>query len=158
MIAYRLICDETNEVIFGIKNDSKDKVINKLNKGLQNIRPYNYLVPYYNNSNAKFAFQSKDAFYYFLYDLCKFTDEDIQALKDKGFKVIKLNLGVYSCGYSKILCTFFDDEIVEFKMDSIENFCNNADSYKHNYTLINYTNEIAKEFKQNHYKNIKFYS
>ena len=78
-------------------------------------------------------------------------------LEKLGYKVINEELGCYSRGLSKILCTHFDDEIVELKTELLSELFENADSMK--YSKISQPilpKEIIKECKDQFYKNVKF--
>ena len=155
MKTYRLENEMFDEVMFGVDNFIDNETLRRLNKGLSKIKPYTHCVPYY--PKAKFSFVSLNAFKYFLFGICKFSFEDVQKLKELGFYVLELDLGVYSTGLSKLFCTFFDDEIVEqLKCDLTELFIN-ADSIK--YRTINQppvSKENIKDCKNAYYKNVKF--
>ncbi len=155
MKTYRLENEMFDEVMFGVDNFINNETLQKLNKGLSRVKPYTHCVPYY--PKAKFSFVSLNAFKYFLFGICKFSFEDVQKLKELGFYVLELDLGVYSTGLSKLFCTFFDDEIVEqLKCDLTELFIN-ADSIE--YRTINQppvSKENIKDCKNAYYKNVKF--
>jgi len=155
MKTYRLENEMFDEIMFGVDNFINDETLQRLNTGLSKIKPYTHCVPYYNK--AKFSFVSLDALKYFLFGICKFSFEDVQKLKQLGFYVLELDLGVYSTGLSKIFCTFFDDEIVEqLKCDLTELFTN-ADSIKYNEINQPYVpKESIKHCKNAYYKNVKF--
>ena len=74
-----------------------------------------------------------------------------------GYKVINEKLECYSRGLSKIICTHFDNEIVELKTELLSELFDNADSMKYDtiYQPI-LPKEIIKECKDQFYKNVKF--
>lgn len=155
MKTYRLQNGTVGEIMFGVDNFTNDETLNKLNKGLSKIKPYTHCVPYY--PKAKFSFISLNAFKYFLFGICKFDEEDIKHLQTLGFCVYELDLGVYSTGLSKLFCTYFDDEIVEFLKYDLDFLFANADSFK--YRSINQPpvpKESIKEVKNQYYKDVKF--
>lgn len=156
MRAFRLICDtEDNDIIFGIDNFSNNAVLKKLNNGLSKIRPYEQLVPFYKNS--KFAFSSLESFKFFLFHLCKFSFFDLIELEDLGFAFIDEDLEGYAKGLSKILCTYFDDEVNNFKKESLTDFFATADSREYEIIKIGpYPKEDIKACKAQFYQNVKF--
>lgn len=155
MQAYRLVDVSENELIFGVDNLINNASLEKLAKGVAKIRPYNQAVPYY--KNTKFAFISFNAFKYFLFEVCQLTYDDLIELEKLGYKVINEELECYSRGLSKILCTHFDNEIVELKTELLSELFDNADSMKYDtiYQPI-LPKEIIKECKDQFYKNVKF--
>jgi hypothetical protein len=52
---------------------------------------------------------------YFLFGLCNFTLEDINELAENGFRIQKLNLGVFSSGLSNMYVSYYDDEVDEYE-------------------------------------------
>ena len=155
MRAFRLTDGTENELIFGVDNSINNATLDKLKKGLARIKPFEQVVPYYKNS--KFAFISFNAFKYFLFGLCDFSYEDLIELERLGYKVIDEDLSCYSRGLSKLICTYFDDEVVELKTELLSKLFENADSMKYDtiYQPI-LPKEIIKECKDQFYKNVKF--
>lgn len=155
MQAYRLVNETENDIIFGVDNLNNNVTLEKLAKGISNTRPYNQAIPYYKNS--KFAFTSFNAFKYFLFDICRLNHDDLLELERLGYKVQNEDLGCYSKGLSKILCTYFDDEVVELKMELLSELFENADSMKYNgIAQPILPKEITKSCKAKFYKNVKF--
>lgn len=155
METYRLVGITNDEIIFGIDNLVNNAVLDKLNKGVAKVRPYNHAVPYYVKS--KFAFISFNAFKHFLFNVCEFSFEDLTELEKLGFKVIKQDLECYSRGLSKLFCTYFDDEVVELKEVLLSELFENADSCDYrNINQPGIQKELIKECKDQYYKNIKF--
>lgn len=156
MITYRLIYDEVEEIVFGIANPDKNKSLEKLKKGIKSICPYKEVVAHYKND--KFAFQSFNAFKYFLFGLCKLDLNDIKELEKLGFRVTVQELRVYMRGLSKILCTYFDDEVVEpINLVLLSELFENADSM--DYIEVErppVPKEFIKDCKDQYYKNVKF--
>lgn len=103
----------SDEFMFGVDNPNNSKAVRKLNMGLSEYKPWNFCIPYY--KNAHFAFIGIDELKYFLIQICKLTYDDIVELGSEGYRIYELKLSTYSCGLSKLLATYFDDEIDNYK-------------------------------------------
>lgn len=156
MITFRILEPNNEEIIFGLNNENNLASIEKLNNGTRNLRPYKYLVPFY--KNAKFSFNSFNCLKFFLFNVCNLNQQDLEELDKLGFKVVKLDLCVYSKGLSKLFCTYFDDEVVEsFNPMLFTELFANADSMKYNYVnLTPASSEDSRQCKDHYYKTIKF--
>lgn len=114
----------SDEFMFGVDNPNSSQAVMKLNMGLSSYKPWNFCIPYY--KNAHFAFIGIDELKYFLIRMCNLTYDDIVELGIEGYRIYELKLSTYSCGLSKLLATYFDDEIDEYKNgedgQSISNF------------------------------------
>ena len=99
------------DVVFGLPptyNESPgEKYINEL---FSNMKPWNHCIPYYKNSH--FAFISINALCTFLFDKfdTNISEDVLKDIEDK-FYVQSFDLTVWSSGFSKFLCTYFDDEV-----------------------------------------------
>lgn len=155
MRAYTLTDNSGDDIIFGVDNITRNTTLEKLNKGLAKIRPYNELVPFYKDS--KFAFMGLNAFKYFLFKLCEFTYMDIIELEILGYEIIEEEIICVCNGMSRILCTHLDDEIVELKKESLTEFFANADSRE--YEIVpqpQHSPGDIKDCKAQFYSKIKF--
>lgn len=105
------------ELIFGIPSEYvKTKSEKKINSLFEKMQPWNHAIPYYPKS--KFAFVSSDAILTFLCFKTELTDEEKRTLAE-NFYVEIFELDTWSCGLSKFLCTYFDDEIINDTYDTI---------------------------------------
>lgn len=159
MKAYRLVNKEVGEIIFGVKNEERNDTLKKLNKGLKQIRPYNFCVsyPYWVNPKPKFAFLKLNGFKFFLFSICKFDLDDVEELKKLGYYVEEQELELYNNGLSKFLCTHLDEDIVELKKVVLTELFASTESMKHEKVSIEKAFEDDIKFcKSKYYKNVKF--
>ena len=155
MRAFRLTDGTENELIFGVDNSINNATLGKLKKGLARIKPFEQVVPYYKNS--KFAFISFNAFKYFLFGLCDFSYEDLIELERLGYKVIDEDLSCYSRGLSKLICTYFDDEVVELKTELLSKLFENADLKDYKVVTLDVgPDKFIKECRNQFYRSVPF--
>lgn len=157
MQAYRIINSNNLkwEFITGIPNAENNEVFAKFNRGLSKVRPYNHAVPYPRRS--MFAIMNKTGLNYFLFNLCEFTLDDLKFLQSSGYKVVDEELSVYSSGFSKLFCTYFEDEIVELKEVDFTSIYTNADSVKNiEVKNSNILPEDIRYCKNTYYKDVVF--
>jgi hypothetical protein len=99
------------DIIFGMPPTYCKKIgEKKIHSMLLELKPWKYAIPYYNKS--KFAFISSDALLTFLFGNFnnEYSEEEFKSICDNYF-VESFELNVWSSGLSKLLCTYFDDEI-----------------------------------------------
>ena len=157
MKAYKIINqnDSSWEFIKGIENTENNPIIAKFNAGLAKQRPYNHAVPYPRNS--MFAIMKKNGLSYFLFDLCKFTYDELKEFQSMSYKLIEEELCVYSYGFSKLFCTYFEDEIVELTEVNFTDIYIDADSISYTKVEEPYVlKEDIKYCKSTYYKDVIF--
>ena len=78
-------------------------------------------------------------------------------LEKLGYKVINEELECYSRGLSKILCTHFDNEIVELKTELLSKLFENADLKDYKVVTLDVgPDKFIKECRNQFYRNVPF--
>ena len=118
MYSFRLYTDtQDREFLLGVNNSKSNQLITTINNVIKQRNCIDELVPI--DEKCKLAFRNYNSFKYFLFGLCNFTLEDIETLNALGFKLQKLNLGVFSSGLSNMYVSYYDDEVDEFENISL---------------------------------------
>jgi len=100
------------DVVFGLpfpyNQLDGEKRINKL---FSKMKPWKHCIPYYKNS--KFAFVSLSAINTFLlYNKVDLTPQEFKDIND-NFIIESFEISVYSSGFSKFLCNYLDEDVVD---------------------------------------------
>jgi len=142
------------DVIFGLPPTYCKKVgEKKINELLGSIKPWKHAIPYYKKS--KFAFVSAGALNSFLFLSNTLTSEEYNSICD-NFYIEELEINIWSAGLSKLLCTYFDDEVEEGTL------VNHTIDEVRNWTVkFVYQDAVPKEdikfVKEAYYKGVKTY-
>ena len=142
------------DVVFGLPPTYCKKVgEKKINELLGSIKPWKHAIPYYKKS--KFAFISADALVTFLFSISTLTSEEYNSICD-NFYIEELDINTWSTGLSKLLCTYFDDEVEEGTLE------NHTIDEVRNWTVkFVYQDAVPKEdikfVKETYYKGVKTY-
>lgn len=104
---------QDREFLLGVNNSDNNKLISTINSILKRRSCVDELVPL--DEKCKIAFRNYNVLKYFLFGLCNFTLEDINELTENGFRIQKLNLGVFSSGLSNMYVSYYDDEVDEYE-------------------------------------------
>lgn len=112
MYSFRLYRDnQDREFLLGVNNSDTNQTINTINRAIKNRSCIDELVPL--DEKCKVAFRNYNTLKYFLFGLCNFTLDDIEKLDILGFRIQKLNLGVFGSGLSNMYVSYYDDEVDE---------------------------------------------
>ena len=158
MKAYRIVNNEYDgEVVFGIPYPfNQINAEKKLIQIFEKMKPWNQCVPYYKKSH--FAFVSKNALLTFLFSNrdIEFSYEDLKELDLAGWKIESFELTTWSCGLSKFLCTYFDEEVLE---DTFETHLF-SELYNNSYSIVlqdNVPKSDIRNIKEKYYNDVKTY-
>jgi hypothetical protein len=117
---------QDREFLLGVNNSDNNKLISTINSILKRRSCIDELVPL--DEKCKIAFRNYNALKYFLFGLCNFTLDDIEKLDMLGFRIQKLNLGVFSSGLSNMYVSYYTDEVDECEdMSLIDIFVSDKD-------------------------------
>ena len=142
------------DVVFGMPPTYCKKIgEKKINELFSSMKPWKHAIPYYKKS--KFAFISADALVTFLFSRNTLTSEEYKDICDNYF-VESFELTTWSAGLSKILCTYFDDEV---EQDTLNNYT--IDEVRNWTVKFIYQDLVPKEdikfVKESYYKTVKTY-
>ena len=117
---------QDREFLLGVNNCDDNKLISTINSILKRRSCIDELVPL--DEKCKIAFRNYNSLKYFLFGLCNFTLDDIEKLDMLGFRIQKLNLGVFSSGLSNMYVSYYNDEVDECEdMSLIDIFVSDKD-------------------------------
>lgn len=127
MYSFRLYRNtQDREFLLGVNNSNTNQIINTVNDVIKQRSCISELVPL--DEKCKIAFRNYNTLKYFLFGLCNFTLDDIEKLDILGFRIQKLNLGVFDSGLSNMYVSYYDDEVDECEdMSLIDIFASDKD-------------------------------
>jgi predicted glycosyl hydrolase (DUF1957 family) len=142
------------DVVFGMPPTYCKKLgEKKINEMFSNMKPWKHAIPYYNKS--KFAFLSSNALITFMLWIEKLNEEEYNSICDNYF-VESFEVTTWSSGLSKLLCTYFDDEV---EPDTLETY--DLKTVLEWTAKVIYQDPVPKESikycKESYYKTVKTY-
>lgn len=140
-----------SEFLLGILDKKNNEVINKINSILEFRNCVNECVPV--DNKCKLAFINYNSLKFFLFGLCEFTLEDLTVLDKLGYKIQRLNLGVFSSGLSKMYTSYYDDEVDECEeLSFMELFTSDKDMQYKNIAQPFISSDDTKYYKSRYGK------
>lgn len=114
----------SDDFTFGVNDENISKQTrDKINSGILEFgMPWDECIPYY--SDAFHVFYDYGTLQYFITNVCKLNEVEINELKQAGYSLYKITTGVISNGLSHSRATIFEDEIKDITEIDLKDLIN----------------------------------